>query len=155
MTVGIERRTPTEAELEGLVGTRFPGGHTTLEPWWVHLVLDSMLADPADGGAHPVLVFLVATGAMGWSWDEVFALFGASDADGPMAGETETVVHHPLQVGGTYRVSGEIVSAVRKVGRRTGVFDIVGYRLDLHDSDGLHCASTTNSIVFPRRGESA
>ncbi|WP_420748989.1 hypothetical protein [Rhodococcus sp. O3] len=153
MTVGTERRAPSESELDALIGTSFPGGEATLEPWWVHLVLDSMLADPADGGAHPVLVFLVATGSMGWSWDELFALFGASDADGPMAGETDTVVYSPLRVGGTYRVSGQIVSAVRKVGRRTGVFDIVGYRLDLHDSDGAHCASTTNSIVFPRRGE--
>ncbi|NGP04454.1 hypothetical protein G6038_02955 [Rhodococcus sp. 14C212] len=155
MTVDTGRRVPTEAELAELVGTRFPGGQATLEPWWVHLVLDSMLADPADGGAHPVLVFLVATGAMGWSWDELFAVFGATEADGPMAGETETVVHRPLRVGATYRVSGEIVSATRKVGRRTGVFDIVGYRLDLHDEDGAHCASTTNSIVFPRRGETA
>lgn len=72
-----------------------------------------------------------------------------------MAGETDTVVHHPLQVGETYRVSGEIVSAVRKVGRRTGTFDIVGYRLDLHDGNGVHHASTANSIVFPRRGDSS
>lgn len=148
-----ERRTPTESELDALVGTQFPGGETTLEPWWVHLVLDSMLADPSEGAAHPTLVFLVATGSMGWSWDELFAVFGASDADGPMAGETETVVHRSLETGGTYRVSGEIVSAARKVGRKTGVFDIVGYRLDLHDTDGVLCASTTNSIVFPRRGE--
>ncbi|MCD5421177.1 hypothetical protein LRS71_16705 [Rhodococcus pyridinivorans] len=155
MTVGTDRTTPGESELDALVGTPFPGGEVTLEPWWVHLVLDSLLADPDDGGAHPVLVFLVATGAMGWTWDELFALCGATEADGPMAGETDTVVHHPLQVGGTYRVSGEIVSTVRKVGRRTGTFDIVGYRLDLHDGNGVHHASTTNSIVFPRRGDSS
>lgn len=155
MTVGTDRTTPGESELDALVGTPFPGGEATLEPWWVHLVLDSMLADPDDGGAHPVLVFLAATGAMGWTWDELFALCGATEADGPMAGETDTVVHHPLQVGETYRVSGEIVSAVRKVGRRTGTFDIVGYRLDLHDGNGVHHASTANSIVFPRRGDSS
>lgn len=146
------RAVPTEERLTALVGTRFPGGEATLEPWWVHLVADSMLADPAEGAAHPAFVFLVATGSMGWTWDELFALFGASEADGPMAGETETDVRIPLETGRSYRVSGEIVSATRKVGRRTGTFDIVGYRLDLHDLDGALCASTTNSIVFPRRG---
>ena len=45
MTVDTGRRVPTEAELADLVGTRFPGGQATLEPWWVHLVLDSMVDD--------------------------------------------------------------------------------------------------------------
>lgn len=126
-----------------------------LDRWWVHLVLDSMLAPVEDGAAHPVFVFLVATGAMGWRWDELFALFGAKESDGPMAGETETVVHQPLEVGLTYSVRGEIISATRKVGKRTGVFDIVEYRLDVLDAHGVLHASTTNSIVFPRRGASA
>jgi len=145
-------RVPTEGELAELVGVRFPGGDVHIDKWWVDLVLDSMLA-PVDGGAtHPVFVFLVATSAMGWRWDELFAVFGAQESDGPMAGETETVVHHSLQVDQTYTVRGEIVSTARKTGKRTGVFDIVEYRLDILDVPGLLCASTTNSIVFPRRG---
>jgi hypothetical protein len=55
-------------------------------------------------------------------------------------------------VGATYRVSGGIESAERKVGRRTGAFDVVGYAMDLHDDDGgAHVARCWNSIVFPRR----
>ena len=141
---------PDEAGLAALVGTPLPGGEFTFEPWWVHLVNDCALA-PVDGGADsPVFAFLAATAAMGLSWEEMWAMFGATKADGPMAGESVTEVHRPLRVGATYAVRGEIVSAVRKRGARTGVFDLVGYRLDLHDADG--CAATcVSSIVFPRR----
>ncbi len=52
--------------------------------------------------------------------------------------------------GATYAVSGRVVSVVRKVGRRAGAFDIVGYELDLHQ-EGTHVANCYNSIVFPRR----
>ncbi|MCZ4078063.1 hypothetical protein O1W68_08945 [Rhodococcus sp. H36-A4] len=145
----------TEEELHALVGTRMPGGIRTLEKWWVSLVLDAMECSPQDGASHPTFVFLVATGSMGWTWDELFAVFAATDADGPMFGETDTVVRVPLQTGTTYAVTGEIVSAARKTGKKTGVFDIVGYRLDIHDSAEKLVASTTNSIVFPRREQAA
>lgn len=145
----------TEEELLAMIGTRMPGGTRTLEKWWVGLVLDAMECTADDGAAHPTFVFLVATGSMGWTWDELFAAFSATDADGPMFGETDTVVHVPLLTGSTYTVTGEIVSAARKIGKRTGVFDIVGYRLDIHDAEGTLVASTTNSIVFPRREQVA
>ncbi|GAB92076.1 hypothetical protein [Gordonia rhizosphera] len=141
----------SETDLAARVGTTFPGGEVRLEPWWVHLALDAIGADPADGPGHPALVFLVATGAMGWDWADLFAVFDADEQDGPMAGETATTVHTPLQFGTTYRVAGEIISARRKEGRSVGVFDIVSYRLDLIGETGDVDASTTNSIIFPRR----
>lgn len=113
---------------------------------------DATLDEPDDAIAHPVFVWLTATKAMGVSWDELFAWFGASAADGPMFGEHETTVHQPMRVGGTYQVSGEITAADRKTGRAAGVFDVVGYRFDLHDKEsGEHVAGCWNSIVFPRR----
>ncbi|TKG72267.1 hypothetical protein [Prauserella endophytica] len=142
---------PTEEELGKLVGTPFPGGTFTFEPWWVRLVNDCALAPASDGAASPVFAFLAATAAMGWSWEEMWGLFGATEADGPMAGETATEIREPLRVGATYGVSGRIVSAVRKRGARTGVFDLVCYRLDLQDEHGSLAASCTNSIIFPRR----
>ncbi|OZF06178.1 hypothetical protein CH293_14695 [Rhodococcus sp. 14-2470-1b] len=143
----------TEDELAALVGTRMPGGTRTLEKWWVTLVLDAMECSADDGASHPTFVFLVATGSMGWTWNELFDIFAATEADGPMFGETNTSVHTPLQTGETYTVRGEIVSAARKTGKKTGVFDIVGYRLDVLDAQAELVASTTNSIVFPRRVE--
>lgn len=146
-----ELNIPDEAGLAELIGTEFPGGTFTFEPWWVRLVNDCALAPASDGAGSPVFVFLAGTAAMGLSWEELWALFGAQESDGPMAGETDTTVHHPLQVGATYAVSGRIVSARRKRGARTGVFDLVEYRLDLHDPSGRLAAWCTSSLIFPRR----
>jgi acyl dehydratase len=147
----------TEDELAARVGRELPGGTYTIEPWRAWLVADAVLAEPpalkdAEGQvAHPLFAWLAATGAMGITWDELFSWFGATAADGPVFGEHETTLHRPLRIGATYRVSGRIVSAERKVGRRTGPFDVVGYALDLHDTGGGHVATCWNSIVFPRR----
>ncbi|HLU57778.1 MAG TPA: hypothetical protein VKZ81_20165 [Pseudonocardia sp.] len=148
----------SEEELAAQVGRRFPGGTYTIEPWRAWLVADAVLAEPppvqkaAGEVAHPLFAWIAATGAMGIGWDELFSWFGATAADGPVFGEHETTLHRPLRIGATYRVSGRVVSAERKVGRRTGPFDVVGYELDLHlDPDGTHVARCWNSIVFPRR----
>jgi hypothetical protein len=141
---------PDENTLQELVGTEFPGGEFTFESWWVRLVNDCALAPESDGAASPVFVFLAGTAAMGMSWAQLWDLFGATEADGPMAGETATRVWQPLRVGGSYTVSGRIVSAVRKHGARTGVFDLVCYQLDLSDQTGVLAATCTSSIIFPR-----
>ena len=147
-----------EADLAGQVGRAFPGGSYTIHPWRAWLLADAVLAPPpslVEGGgagqvAHPLFAWMAATGAMGITWDELFAWFGAAASDGPVFGEHETTLHRPLRVGATYRVSGGIVSAERKKGRRAGVFDVVGYSMDLHAAD-VHVATCWNSIVFPRR----
>ena len=147
-----------EEDLAQQVGRRFPGGEYTVHPWRAWLLADAVLAeppsllDPEPQVAHPLLAWMAATGAMGISWDELFTWFDATAADGPVFGEHETTLHRPLVVGATYRVAGSIVSAQRKTGRRTGVFDVVGYSMDLADtSDDVHTATCWNSIVFPRR----
>lgn len=140
------------------VGRRFPGGEYTVHPWRAWLLADTVLAEPpslqdsAPQVAHPLFAWMAATGAMGVTWNELFGWFGSSAADGPVFGEHETTLHRPLQVGATYRVSGGIVSTERKMGRRTGVFDVVGYSMDLADiHDDAPVATCWNSIVFPRR----
>jgi hypothetical protein len=146
------------AELEGQLGRAFPGGTYTVSPWRAWLLADTVLAEPpslrtdAEQVAHPLFAWMAATGAMGITWDELFSWFGATAADGPVFGEHETTLHRPMRVGASYRVTGGIVSAQRKVGRRTGTFDVVGYSMDLHDTaDDAHVATCWNSIVFPRR----
>lgn len=141
----------TEEQLAALVGHVLPGGVTTIHPHRHWLVRDVLLGDRlSDDLAHPLFVYL-ATDSMGVTWDELFAICGATADDGPMFGEHETELFRPLTVGATYAVNGEIVSALRKSGRRAGVFDIVEYRLTLSANDGTVVATTANSIVFPRR----
>ncbi|NKQ57227.1 hypothetical protein HFP15_30585 [Amycolatopsis sp. K13G38] len=139
--------------LAALPGTPLPGGRFTIEPWQAWLLADVVQADPAatpPGIVHPLFVYVASTGAMGLTWDELFACCGATAADGPMFGESETVVHTPLRVGTEYVVRGEFDSADRKEGKRTGVFDIVGFRLDVLHRDRM-VAVSRNSIVYPRR----
>lgn len=138
----------------GLVGREFPGGDYTLTASRAWLIADALGDDPWDPTPHPVLAWMAGVGAMGVTWDELFAWFGATADDGPMFGEHRTTMHRPLTGGATYRVSGRIVSVQRKSGRRAGVFDVVAYELDLHLSDdpaGELVARCHNSIVLPRR----
>ncbi|WP_199543313.1 hypothetical protein [Prauserella sp. PE36] len=143
--------TMTESELAAIVGRPIPGGTYTIEPY-VDWLLNDVVESPRDGKvAHPLFAYISVAVGKGVSWDEVFAICGATAADGPMFGEHETVLERPLEVGESFSVSGEFVSAERKRGKRTGVFDIVGFRLALTDAAGELAASTYNSIVFPRR----
>jgi hypothetical protein len=139
-------------ELEALVGTPFPGGSYTIEPYRHWLFVDASGAEPGRTGvAHPMEVYYGALAGMGLSVDELFALVGASADDGPMFGEATIELRSQLEIGATYTVSGSIVDITRKEGRKAGVFDIVTFRLELADERGSLAAVSTNSFIFPRR----
>ena len=139
-------------ELESLVGTSFPGGSYTVEPYRHWLMNDAVGDVPSTSGpASPMEIYYGAMGGLGLTLDELFALAGATAADGPMFGEAEIEQLRPLEVGATYAVSGGITGAVRKEGRRAGIFDIVTFRLELVDDEGEVAGVSTNSFVFPRR----
>ena len=138
--------------LEGLVGTSFPGGRYTIEPYRHWLMTDAVGDTPtASGFASPMEVYHGAMGGLGLSIGELFALAGATAEDGPMFGEAEIEQRLPLRIGETYDVRGGITGVVRKEGRRAGVFDIVTFRLELVDAEGAVAGVATNSFVFPRR----
>lgn len=142
---------PEEA-LRDLVGTPFPGGTFTIEPWAHWLFCDVVRSpEPAGGEAHPIYAYHACRAGMGLSIDELLALFGCRAADGPVFGEHETELLGPILVGATYRIEGEVRAAERKEGRRTGVFDIVTFELRLLDSADEPVAVTRNSFVVPRR----
>lgn len=141
----------SEIELEAIIGRRLPGGEYTIEPY-VDWLLGDIVEGERDGVvAHPLFAYVAAARGKGITWDELFAVCGATADDGPMFGEHETELLRPLRVGETVRMDGEFVSAQRKQGQRTGTFDIVAFRIDVVGEDGEVAARTTNSIVFPRR----
>ena len=142
-------------DLEALVGTEFPEGSYTIEPYEHWLCADAVLSPPLpEGVAHPMYGYYVAIRGMGKSLDEIFADAGSSAAEGPMFGEAGLEFSAPLQVGATYTVRGRYTSAVRKEGKRAGVFDIVGFELDIVDDAGDVVAKSANSFVYPRRDRS-
>lgn len=139
-------------ELEALKGRSFPGGTYTIEPYRHWLMNDAVGDEPSTSGqASPMEIYYGAMGGLGLSLDELFALAGATAADGPMFGEAEIEQRRPLEVGETYTVRGAFTDVVRKEGRRAGVFDIVTFQLELVAPDGEVAGVSTNSFVFPRR----
>jgi hypothetical protein len=146
----------TQDELEALVGTEFPGGRFTPEPYFNWLTCDCVLA-PAligAGSAHPLIVYMATQAGLGLSLEELFTLFLGRSEDGPMLGEWGMECHAPVHVGTSYEVSGAVTEVQRKTGRKTGVFDIIKFELRLRESaePGRLVAITRSSFIFPRRG---
>ncbi len=136
---------------ERVVGWRFPGGTYTVEPYAAWLCHDVLLSPPLpEGTAHPLYVYYAALGGMGVTLDELFALVDATADSGVMFGEAGIEQRRPMQQGQTYEVGGEILSIVRKSGKRAGTFDILAFRLDVSDADGV-VGTSYNSFVFPRK----
>jgi hypothetical protein len=135
-----------------LVGTRLRGGRVTITTAENEGVCSVLRTSPAtDGTAHPLLSFIAMQGAMGVSVDELLAMAGAVVADGPMVGSYELAQTAPLRVGQEYVVGGEIVGLERKVGRKTGPFDIFTFRLAIGLDSEPPLASSLNVWVLPRR----
>jgi acyl dehydratase len=140
-----------EALRARVVGYRFPDGQFTIPPHEAWLAADALHSPPLpEGVAHPMYFYYVGLVGMGISLDELFALVDSSASDGPMFGELEINQGRALRVGEQFRVTGEILSVDRKEGG-SGVFDIVTFRLDLHDAAGNEVGGTVNSFIFPRR----
>ena len=133
----------TEAEMQTLVGHRFPGGEFTIEPWENTLFCDAMECPPLPGGlAHPSYLFHAPLAGLGVGYKEIFALGRAESDDAIRAGEYDWTIHRPLMVGATYRMAGEFTGVERKRGRRAGLMDVVSFRIDVHESDGDALAAT-------------
>jgi len=145
----------TEEDLESLVGTQFPGGTYTPEPYLNWLTCDCVLAPELAkaGSAHPLIIYMATQAGLGLSLEELFELFKGSSTDGPMLGEWGMDMHSPMQVGTSYAVSGEITGVSRKTGKKTGVFDIIQFELQLRATSHPHnlVAVTRSSFIFPRR----
>lgn len=139
-------------QMEALVGHQFPGGTFTIHHWENVLLCDAMACDPLpDGLAHPSYLFHAPLAGLGVSYGDIFELCYAESEEAIRAGEFVWDVREPLRVGHTYRMAGEILSVVRKRGRRAGLMDIVTFRIDAHEStDDSLVTSTTYSWVFLR-----
>ena len=104
-----------------------------------------------DGAAHPIYYYIATQVAMGKT---VAGLCAACDFDveeGPMMGSSGVRFASQLRTGGTYKVTGEILSLVRKRSRKLGVMDVLTYRLRLHEMDGAVALETDNVWVLPRK----
>jgi hypothetical protein len=109
--------------------------------------------EPAsDGSAHPIYYYIATQVAMGKTVAGVCETCEFDVDDGPMMGSSGVKFSEPLMVGQSYKVSGEILSLVRKLSRKLGVMDVLTYRLRLHkEADGMCILETDNVWVLPRK----
>ena len=84
------------------------------------------------------------------SLDEIFAYAHSSADAGVMFGEASLEFHAPMQVGATYTVTGGFTAVDRKESSRLGIMDLITFELQMHDGDGNHVATSSNTFVYPR-----
>lgn len=108
--------------------------------------------EPAsDGTAHPIYYYVATQVAMAKTVAGVCEACAFDVDDGPMMGSSGVKFDAPLMVGTSYKVTGEILSLIRKRSRKLGVMDVLTYRLRLHLLDGTQVLETDNVWVLPRK----
>ena len=106
----------------------------------------------ADGTAHPIYYYIATQVAMGKTVAGVCETCEFDVDDGPMMGSSGVRFTAPLKVGESYKVTGEILSLVRKQSRKLGVMDVLTYRLRLHPATGGEAILETDNVwVLPRK----
>lgn len=141
----------TIEEMQGLVGHSFPGGTFTIEPWENVLLSDVMGVPPLpDSIAHPAYLFHAPLAGSGVRISDIFELCHAESEEAVRAGEYRWVMHGPLRVGATYRMSGGFTGVERKQGRRGGLMDVVSFEIDVRDEGGELVATTASTWIFLR-----
>jgi hypothetical protein len=109
------------------------------------------VAPAADGSAHPIYFYVATQVGMGMTVAGLCAACEFDVEDGPMMASSKVAFSRPLITGQPYRITGRIVSLVRKPSRKLGVMDMLEYVLELSLPDGTPVLSTTNVWVLPRR----
>jgi hypothetical protein len=109
--------------------------------------------EPAkDGSAHPIYYYIATQVAMGKSVAGLCETCEFDVDDGPMMGSSGVRFAAPLMVGESYKVTGEILTLVRKLSRKLGVMDVLTYRLRLHPAAGGEAVLETDNVwVLPRK----
>lgn len=105
----------------------------------------------ADGTAHPIYYYIATQVAMGKTVSGLCEACAFDVDDGPMMGSSGVKFDAPLRVGESYKVTGEILSLIRKKSRKLGVMDVLTYRLRLNTLDGAQVLQTDNVWVLPRK----
>lgn len=131
------------------VGLRWSGSYTIDPVEHARFCAATFAENWTSPTAHPIYLHLVAHCGKGVDLTTFFAAIGTSLESGVTFGEGRLQTHHPLVIGQTYTVNTEVTQSVRKAGRR-GPFDIVTCSIDVADSAGRICGTSTEAFIVPR-----
>ncbi len=122
---------PAQAEIEALVGHRFPGGDYRIAHWENVLLTGCTGAELLPHGlAHPSCLFHLPIAGSGTSIAEMFALGQAESDLSIMIENYEWEFHQPLHEEIDYRVEGGIDSAER-IQETDREYDRIQFRFDI------------------------
>jgi len=141
----------SDADVQALVGYRFPGGRYRIEHWENFLLTDCTGADQLpDGLVHPIALFHVPILGSGMTITKLFELGGAAAHSGSVGLEGYDWEYlRPLREDVDYVIEGGIVSAERKTTDTGQVYDAVAFTIELSDDEGV-AARITNRWRFRR-----
>ena len=143
---------PTDREIVGLVGHRFPGGTRTVGHWENWLLTDCTRRPPMPRGLlHPVVLFNVPIEAVGTSIAELFEL---GQSDGRPGAVTllgyDWEYLQPMFEDVEYRAEGGIIDVTRHVADSGEVlFDDVAYSIEMTASDATQVAACDQPLAIP------
>lgn len=134
-----------------VAGRAFPGGTYDLPAHEGWLWTDAVQGTPTlEGPLTPGIAYMVGLHGGGAGIQDIMDLLEvASDAGVMMAG-VDMEVFRPLLPGERYAVTGEVLSSVRKQGRKAGSFDLVDFVHRLTDAGGERVADVRHTWVIPR-----
>ncbi|MEP5765946.1 MAG: hypothetical protein ABJ308_15225 [Halieaceae bacterium] len=134
---------PAEADIDALLGHRFPGGHYCIEHWENFLLTDCTGAQLLPGGrAHPVALFHLPIMGAGTSIADMFAL-GQAESDLSILIESyDWELFAPLYEAVNYRVEGSITAAARMHNDQGKPYDRIQFCFEVSDDDALVARTT-------------
>ena len=149
----MPKKTPSHADIRGLVGHQFPGGEYRIAHWENFLLTECTgAASLPEGLAHPVALFHVPILGAGTSIEEMFAL-GWAESDFSIGIESyDWRIFLPLLEETPYHITGEVRAADRCAadGR---VFDRIQFRFELRNPEQALSARTTITWHYRRNME--
>lgn len=143
----------SEADLQALVGHRFPGGSYRIEHWENALLTEATGCAPLPGDlAHPVHLFHVPIAGAGVTIAELFALAHADSDASVTIDFYDWELSKPLRESTPYLMRGGISEHSRKRNEAGTVVDSVTFRIEVMDESGDEVARVTFRWHFWRFG---
>lgn len=144
---------PDIRELQGtLIGSRFPGGTTTILHSESYLGQEALEAPiHTDGRLHAVWPLIVGLRGMGTTITDLCDMVHMRPGDSFMLGELDIDQSMAMSVGVQYSIAGGIRGITRRLGAQSGVFDLLTVELEIRDPSKNLVSTLLCSLVFVRR----
>lgn len=139
----------SSAPAHPLVGHRLPPGHLRIQRYEDWLARDAIGATVNGERPHAMWTVLGVFRGLGVDLAEFFSRLETTAEAGVLFGETRIEQVRPLEYDHDYAVQCEVTGVTRRHGSTVSVFDLVAYRVEIEDDQGVS-VRCSNTFVVPR-----